>query len=335
MIRRRVPRTKNGGPPPDVRRRKKSVTSSICGWCQKAITKGNAWPGNIEVATWLAAPVRKAARMLCRSCAERLPAMVEPAVQKFNRFRPELRLQVPYHPVNPFMFEPADEPIPNLKICVDFFFDCKLARCNENAGQHIADLLLQFERDYPVEWTCSGWKNDFIAELVLGYTDSGTARQCKPSADYWFSQHWKRKLKFDRETAFAASDKRARAKWAAIELEYLKSNSKSDQIDDHGESYNAYAHFIRWRNKNWELRTAAAVIKFRREWPKSRLSDDALIDLLAAHKRCLEQARNSGKVAYALDPSKVIQEVVARRRGVSSRLMAEVRSQMKKRNARS
>ena len=100
-----------------VMRQRRTVADSICGWCQKVIADDDAWPGDVEVATWLCAPIRKGSRVLCRRCCDRLPAMIEPAIRKYNRLQPELRLQI----VATDSLS-LSQLLPNLKICIDFFY---------------------------------------------------------------------------------------------------------------------------------------------------------------------------------------------------------------------
>src|SRR5208283_6241255 len=104
-----------------------SVTEgSTCGWCEKVIADDDTWPGDVEVAVWLGAPIRKGARLLCRNCSARLLAMVEPAILKLNRYKPELRLQMYAEPPLSIS-QPLSQVLPNLKVCVDFYYQCKMA----------------------------------------------------------------------------------------------------------------------------------------------------------------------------------------------------------------
>ena len=188
VVQQRVSSRKKGGQPSTTPQRHKSVTGeSTCGWCEKVIAEDDTWPGDVEVAVWLCAPIRKGARVLCRRCSERLPAMIEPAIRKHNRFKPELRLQM--YPEPPLSFlEPLSQVLPNLRICADFFYQCRLARLETDASQRIRDLLLQFERNHPVEWEYSGWKSDLIAELVLGLVGDGSVEEKKTTATLWLAK---------------------------------------------------------------------------------------------------------------------------------------------------
>ena len=113
--------------------------------------------------------------------------MIEPAIRKHNRFKPELRLQM--YPEPPLSFlEPLSQVLPNLRICADFFYQCRLARLETDASQRIRDLLLQFERNHPVEWEYSGWKSDLIAELVLGLVGDGSVEEKKTTATLWLAK---------------------------------------------------------------------------------------------------------------------------------------------------
>src|ERR1039458_3226230 len=74
VVQQRVSSRKKGGQPSTAPQRHKSATGeSTCGWCEKVIAEDDTWPGDVEVAVWLCAPIRKGARVLCRRCSERLP----------------------------------------------------------------------------------------------------------------------------------------------------------------------------------------------------------------------------------------------------------------------
>src|SRR5271157_5262552 len=161
MKHQRASRSKNGrrpGPKHCIR----AVTKRFCCWCNQEVAEGEAWAGDIAGALafrQLISPSPHANQTaLCLSCGtDRLPEVLHAA----NEGNPELRLRFP----GPQMFRTSTEPIPNIWKCGDFFRKCSSA----TSGSQMADLLLEFEDRYPVEWSYSGWKNDFIADLVLGH----------------------------------------------------------------------------------------------------------------------------------------------------------------------
>ena len=305
MVQQRVSSRKKGGQPSTAPQRHKSVTGeSTCGWCEKVIAEDDTWPGDVEVAVWLCAPIRKGARVLCRRCSERLPAMIEPAIRKHNRFKPELRLQM--YPEPPLSFlEPLSQVLPNLRICADFFYQCRLARLETDASQRIRDLLLQFERNHPVEWEYSGWKNDLIAELVLGLVGDGSVEEKKTTATLWLAKHWANQARQARQIDIDNSEPRRMAMYAlggiqAVTGRALKGAGNvvltptgiafreglgenfaggSDR-----EPYNLYRPYVRWLSKNWtrlasergDLYRVAARI-FRRERSGAKVNDEALV----------------------------------------------------------
>ena len=276
--------------------------------------------------------------------------------------------------------------IPNLRICVDYFYQCKSARLAVNAANNVSDLLLRFEHDHPVEWGFSGWKNDLIADVVLGCADYGDEVERRRIAEYWFTRHWAKEKKAVRQNAIENNDRRRRAMYAALELKALRANDSpqlttsptdsgpvqaargtnselppnagfwdvmwnafADSVanmkwtHDLDESYNSYAAFVRWltnnvRNLPYEpgkgAFVQAAVQKFRRERPRVKLAERALLEICTAFGRCYKPDREHKKIAYTLDPSKVILDVVAHRYGVSTGLVGKVRAEMNKKNPR-
>lgn len=207
-------RTKSGQSPTAWQRHKSVTQESVCGWCDKVVAEDDTWPGDVEVAVWLCAPIRKGARVLCRGCSERLPAMIEPAIRKLNRFQPKLQLQiVATDPLS------LSQLLPNLRICTDFYYQCSMARLKTDVGRYISDLLLRFERDHRVEWEYSGWKNDFIAELVLGLTGDGSADERKTTAKLWLTRYWANQATRNRQRAIDDSEPRHRAVYAIAGLQ--------------------------------------------------------------------------------------------------------------------
>jgi len=145
------------------------------------------WAGNIEAAIWFLNrlhPVRS--RKMHRTCGELLPRVMAPDL-------PKLKLQ-PY----PVQWGLTGKPNPDAMVCLWYFERCREARSRENTAQLISDLLLEFEDKYPIEWKCSGWKNELVAELVLGEVQLGDFRERKRYAEYWFSRRWKQEEKIER-----------------------------------------------------------------------------------------------------------------------------------------
>lgn len=354
MVQQRVSSRKKGGQPSTAPQRHKSVTGeSTCGWCEKVIAEGDTWSGDVEVAVWLCAPIRKGARVLCRRCSERLPVMVEPAIRKLNRFKPELRLQM-YAEEPLSILQPLSQVLPNLRICSDFYYQCKMARLEPDAGLRICDLLLRFEQNHPVEWECSGWKNDFIAELELGLTGDGSAEEREITAKRWLTQYWTNQAKRNRQTAIDDSEPRRRALYAIAGIQAVTGRPQksaacnvvltpagiglrsgweraltSTGVQDR-ESYNSYVPFVRWLSKNWTQLTRkrgdlyrVAAETFRLERPGAKIADEVLMNITAAYDRCYSDGSPP-------PPSKVLLEFFAECHGVSSRLVAGIRAERNK-----
>jgi hypothetical protein len=142
-------------------------------------------------------------------------------------------------------------------MCCDFFYKCKSA----TSGSQLADLLLEFEGGYPVEWSFSGWKNDFIADLVLGRYGEDRAeelgersfRETRKTAEHWFKEHWKL-TKNSPET-----DSKKRAFWAAIELDSLKTirgTPKPTSVPRQGIPRPGGDHFLEALAKAWSHNAA-------------------------------------------------------------------------------
>ncbi len=347
MLKRRSSRPK--GERPKAKRRRKTVAESTCGWCQKVISEDDAWPGDVEVAVWLCAPICKGARVLCRRCSDRLPVMIEPAIQKLNRFQPKLQLQiVATDPLS------LSQLLPNLRICTDLFYECSMARLETDAGRQICDLLLQFERDHPVEWEYCGWKNDFIAELVLGLTGDGSAEERRTTATLWLTRYWTNQAKRNRQTAVDDSDRRRRALYALAGIQAVTGRAQKSAgcnvvltppgiglrngwhragtsmgIQDR-ESYNLYLLFARWLSKNWTQLTSKrgdphriAAETYLRERPCAKIPHEVLMKIAAAYDRCYSDGPPP-------PPSQVLLEFFAEGHGVSSRLVAGMRAERNK-----
>ncbi len=338
-------------------RHTRSSQRRICCWCKKEVPDSEAWTGDISGAIAVSNVSRSTARKglaLCLSCgSDRL----REKIWKLNDDNPELKL-IPM----PSMFVMRDQPIPNLPVCLDFFSRCEGA-CWTGSPKDLANLLLEFCAEHPTEWWYSGWKDDYVAWLVMGQA-GGTFREKRESARYWFEQYWKRIRDHDE------SDKQGRARWAAVELntlrprpsqapkstsesslggeQFLKSFSDAFLSGLHRvkppecsppAKYDAYAQFILWLRKNWYRLSnkkhsqplyELAAETFLKERPASKVEWHELIELARAYDEC-DGVQSDDDLPRI---SQVLMRLVANRHGISSSQVAHVRAQLNKQNAR-
>ncbi len=152
------------------KRHTRSSQGRVCCWCKKEVPDSEAWTGDISGAIAVSEVSRSRARKglaLCLSCGSE---GLREKIWKLNDNNPELKLR----PMSS-MFVTREEPIPNLRVCLAFFSECERA-CRTGSPRDLANLLLEFCAEHPTEWWYSGWKDDYVAWLVMGrgYTPSAT-----------------------------------------------------------------------------------------------------------------------------------------------------------------
>jgi hypothetical protein len=244
-------------------------------------------------------------------------------IEMYNRTVPELRIKLPtvFISVVPYLSL-------NLQICVDYYFKCARLRFNEDAANKIAACLTTFLEQHPLEWRVCSWKNDFITEIALGELECSGDR--KKAAEHWLNWYWKRQRKQSRETDLYLSPKRMAASSAVLELESLPLRDKYPELFI-SPGVRGYKTFIRWLNKNWVALAAKkkgpallqeAVAKFREKRGDLSFTDSDLVGICEAYKT-VEPRYGPGNVpAY-----QVVVERVARKHGVSARLVTKVRAE--------
>jgi hypothetical protein len=245
---------------------------------------------------------------------------LQTSIRICNRFVPELRIQMP------------DRNIPlNPKICADYYFKCQHAAFEKDGANKVAELLTSFLEQYPLEWRFSGWKNDLIAKLVLGELNTTSSAREEPG-ERWLKAHWKRERRMQRETATYLSPKRMAASSAVFELELLAIQDKNSFWIYPG--FRGYATFVTWLNANWaqlaSKKKGAALFsmiarEFRNKWPDLAFSDSDFEEICFAY-HSIESSHPSGKVP----PYQVVLTLVARKNGVSPRLVTKVRAESNK-----
>lgn len=339
------------------KRHTRSSQRRVCCWCKKEVPDSEAWTGDISGAIAFSNVSRSTARKglaLCLSCGS---DGLSEIIRELNDKNPELKL-IPM----PSMFVMRDQPIPNLGVCLDFFSRCERA-CRTGSPKELANLLLQFCAEHPTEWWYSGWKDNYVAWLVMGQA-GGTFQEKKETARYWSDEYWKGVR--DHEE----SDKRGRARWAALELntlrprssqapkstpasslggeQFLKSASDAflsglHRVNPPGCSppamYDAYAQFILWLGKNWYRLSSKkhsrplyelAAETFLKERPASKVECHELVELARGYDEC--DGVQSGDDVPLI--SQVLLRFVANRHGVSSSQVAHIRAELNKQNAR-
>ena len=218
----------------------------------------------------------------------------------------------------------------------------------------------------------SGWKNDFIANLVLGHCGGDSVRETKKSAEYWFKEHWK--LTRDSEE----TDSKKRAFWAAVELNALKATGEtpkptlaprqgiSRSVGDYFleawanrwphtlsegsadpppsnsyDKYRKYALFIQWLGKHWHK------LCIKKHGPplhenaadnflsarSSPVERGVLVELAEAYDKCYKPPMGD-KNEHLPSVYEVLLKFVAERHGVSTTPVAQARAGLNKKSTR-
>jgi hypothetical protein len=251
---------------------------------------------------------------------------LQAGIKMRNRTVPELRIQLPDYRISVVPYLSL-----NLRICTDYYFECANLRFDMDAANRITACLTSFLEQHPLEWLVSTWKNDFIAEIVLGELQCAGDR--KKAAEYWLRRYWEREKKQARETDLYLSPKRMAASSAVCELEFLV------LIDEHPEffirpGFRGHATFVRWLNKHWPILAAKkkgpalfkeAVEKFRDKHRDLSFTDSDLGDICKAYTS-IEHLYDPG----AVPASQAVLALVSRKHGVSPRLVTKMRAEQNK-----
>lgn len=316
-----------------------SFKDLVCAGCGRPMESKKEWDGDIEAALALLNAPSDGSKKICSPCGELFPELIQDALRKVNRRRPSLRLGPwPW----PERCVPFGVPIPNVNICIEYFDRYISARSEEDALRRISDLLLELRRKHPVEWECCGWKSDAIADVALGRTASGYVEGGSVTAQCWMKELWAHEKRVERQIEIDLSAAREKASDALFELELLRMSDDLTMLKPK-KSYNVLARFISWLNDNHAncANTAAAARRFLRDRPNLTVAENVLIELAKVYDAIRERDMNRGAhrvkrtqrqsdAVTNLQPSVVIQEFVARRHGISSRLVAQVRAELRK-----
>jgi hypothetical protein len=247
-------------------------------------------------------------------------------IKMYNRAIPELRITLPPHRMSAVSYLSL-----NLQICADYYFKCEGLRFDENAATQIAACLSSLLQEHPLEWRVCAWKNDFIAEIMLG--ELGCSGDRKKAAEYWLRWYWNREKKQSRDTDLYLSPKRMAASSAVLELEFLLIMDENPELFIRP-GFRAHATFVRWLNKHWPVlankRKGPALVqemvkKFREKHRDLSFTDSDLGNICEAYES-IEQLYDPGTVPA----SQVVLTLVARKHRVSSRLVTRMRAEQNK-----
>jgi hypothetical protein len=246
-------------------------------------------------------------------------------IEVFNRTVPELRISLPSHCWSYAAYLPLE-----LNICAEYFFQAERIRFDEDAGSRVAELLTSFSDKHPLEWRVCGWKNDFIAQLMLGELGGSVPEQNKEIAECWLKAYWTRDEQKRRELEVYLSPSRMAASAAVLELEMLELKDDLPHLS-YSAGYKAHALFVDWLNTIWldsaQRKKGKALVdhlvqQFRKKRQHLRLTDDDLAEMCDAY-RTIESRYSPREVP----PSQVVLTVVAKRHKVSARLVSKVRAE--------
>ncbi len=248
-------------------------------------------------------------------------AKLQLEIKTYNRVNPELRLQLP---------RTNHTPPPDFELCRELYWKYQHLRFDEDAANKVATLLTSFLKEHPREWEYSGWKNDAIAELVMGRLPCSAwkVKDRRNVAEIWLKQYWDLEQESERQVETSTSDTRLAASAALLELDMLEF---SDEFGGPGAA--EWKGVIEWLNSRWSrlpngAKTSSTLFPTIHDVPREqitglRLSDDDLSDICSAYIRIRSQNR---KQRDAAPPSAVIQEVIARRHAVCSRVLGKLRA---------
>ena len=349
---------------PAARRPSQSQNVIMCALCDQPMGTEEEWVGDIEAVVSLRdVPPPGDERQIHKSCGDLAPECVKDAMQKRNRRRPMLRISpFPW----PWRYDPPKVTILNLNICVKYFDEYELALSEPDALQRISDLLLRLRREHPVEWECCGWKNDAIADVVLGRTSDGYVEKGRGVAQGWLGKHWQYEDTIEKQLARELAPKRMAAFEAVFDLDMIDLAARAAVASDafrRGDSPRWYAafeksvtaphtQFLQWLNAFWEETSEDVKIvssnsqkppvteeawlskvsgllikKFRKEYPDFNLSDDELGRLCTAY----HQERRGANDPLNIPPSAVLIRFVAAEHKLSPATVRRVRAEIGKR----
>jgi hypothetical protein len=254
-------------------------------------------------------------------------------IKMYNRDVPELRLRIPDLHITLYLSL-------DLQVCADYYFKCQLARLEQDASNKVAELLTSFLEPHPLEWRICCWKNDLIAELVLGELNPSLG-VTKEAGERWLKGYWKREQRMQRGLDTYVSPKRMAASSAVLELEMLQLIDKNPLLWIRP-GFRVYAAFVKWLNRNWTRIAAkekgAALLKrvvsqyhnveLRDEGQDVALTDSELCEICNVYRN-IESLHDPGNVP----PYQVVLNLVARKHWVSPRLMTQVRAENHKRQS--
>jgi len=252
-------------------------------------------------------------------------AELKARVEMFNRAIPELRIKLPEGSMS---IEPLLSV--DLKICIDYYGKCAGLRFEKDSGNKIAKLLISFMEQHPVEWKVCLWKNDVIAEIVLGQLECFNEKPDQLASN-WLKSYWRREKKLKKRIELDVSPKRTAASSAVHEVDFLMLIDQLPGMFDRP-GFRNYADFVHWLNRNWyqsaKKKEGQALLeelfkRFRKQRPKWSLPVEDLADICTTYKRLVRSYYPD-----AVPPSAAVLAWVARKHGVSPRLVTKIRAEM-------
>jgi len=200
---------------------------------------------------------------------------------------------------------------PDVDVCLQYYQRFMAASTSE--GDEPVSILLEFLKEHPIEFGCSGWTWYAVGYIVLGYPIPG---HCERRARKLFSGYW-------RDTKSPKHQKSV--------LQSFRMFKACQKLDS--------PHGAHWRGAiKWMAKAA------ERELPVTKWFDEYAV---SRPKRCACLNENSFqllrkayvKIARRYEesppPSTVVLEAVAAGHRVSSRALAEFRADAKKRTRKS
>jgi hypothetical protein len=251
-------------------------------------------------------------------------AEIQLEVKMYNRTIPGLRLELPEH------YVPLE-----VKTCFEHYYQFRSLRCEKDAAHKIAGLLSSFQQRHPLEWRCSGWKNDAIAGLLLGEFDvpPESVESRRQAGERWLRDYWQREEKRARETAIALRPKRIDASAAVLDLEMLLLMVDNPQLWI-CPGPREYDIFVKWLNRNWaaiatkkkgEALLNDVIRKFHPNQKGPAFRECDLREMCDVYREI-----ESWYPPAAVPTYQLVLTLVARKHNVSPRLVTKIRAEMNK-----
>jgi len=224
-------------------------------------------------------------------------------LKRMNRQYPNMKLHLPPEtsPVHDWFAEP------NVDVCLQYYL--RFTAASESQGDEPVSILLEFLKEHPIEFQCSGWTWYAVGYIILGYP---IPRQCERRARKLFSHYW-------RETTSPKHWKQVRQSFQMFKA--------SQELDS--------PHVAHWRHAAGWIRRADERGLAGTRWfaAYAKTHPDKCTCLTERWFEVLKKgfAKAVRRSEDYPPPSAVVLEAVATEYGVSSRALAEFRADARKR----